>query len=128
MDEEITELVEELDNALAFVQDVELLRNKLEQFTELIEQVLQVIKECSESINKYLDSNKTYVGAYFAARLDQTEISALDIVLDVSILLLDLSPGEALKKTSFTLRAVQVQEALKIRLYCCTKGRSQCLP
>ena len=58
MDEEITELVEELDNALTFVQDVELLRNKLERFTELIEQVLQVIKECSKSINKYLDSNK----------------------------------------------------------------------
>ena len=61
MDEEIKELVEEMDNALTFVQDVELLRNKLERFTELIEQVLQVIKECSESINKYLDSNKAGV-------------------------------------------------------------------
>ena len=55
---------------------------------------------------KYLDSNNTCIAAYFAARLDQPEVSALDIVSDVSILLVDLLPGKGFKRTSSTLRPV----------------------
>ena len=57
MDAEIVELVKEMNDLLHFVDSVEPLRNKPEYFTEIIQQVLKAIKECSESISNYLKSN-----------------------------------------------------------------------
>ena len=54
MDKDIADLVEQMSNILSFVEDTDSLEAKLKNFATCIRSVLQTIKDCSESIHKYL--------------------------------------------------------------------------
>ena len=56
MEKDITDLVEQMSNILSFVEDTEVLKEKLKTHTRSIESVLKMIKECSESIHSYLSA------------------------------------------------------------------------
>ena len=52
-------LVERMNGTLSFVEDVEMLKIKLKNFTNTIELALQEIEECSGFIRSYMSANTT---------------------------------------------------------------------
>ena len=56
MDKGIVALVEKMNNVLSFVEEADTLRNKITSLTDIIQNVLATIKECSTAIYEYLDS------------------------------------------------------------------------
>ena len=59
MDKGIVNLVEKMNDVLAFVEDADTLRNKLTRRNDIIQKILTTIKECSTSIHEYLASSIT---------------------------------------------------------------------
>ena len=57
MDEDVTELVEDMDELLSFVDNVDILKEKLKHFLDTIERILRTIEECCEFIRAYLERN-----------------------------------------------------------------------
>lgn len=57
MDSDIVELVNQMNGVLSFVEDTDHLKAKLENFTQVIEDILQLIGDCCKSISKYLSAN-----------------------------------------------------------------------
>ena len=56
MDKKITELIVDIDDVLSFVEDVEVLKDKLKHFLDTIQQILETIIVCSSLIREYLDA------------------------------------------------------------------------
>ena len=56
MDKKITELIVDIDDVLSFVEDVEVLKDKLKHFLDTIQQILETIIACSSLIREYLDA------------------------------------------------------------------------
>ena len=57
MDAEIVDLIEDINAILSFVEDVNVLKDKLKQFEDTIRQVLDVIRGCCCWIIKYLEAD-----------------------------------------------------------------------
>ena len=57
VDKDIAELVGEMDDILSFVEDVDVLKDKLKRFTSTIEQILLTIDSCCSWVKKYLETN-----------------------------------------------------------------------
>ena len=57
VDKDIAELVGEMDDILSFVEDVDVLKDKLKQFMSTIEQILLTIDLCCSWVKKYLETN-----------------------------------------------------------------------
>ena len=51
------DLVGDIDDILSFVEDVDVLKDKLKRFTSTIEQILLTINKCCAWMKKYLDTN-----------------------------------------------------------------------
>ena len=56
VENDIKELVGQMNNILSFVEDTEVLKEKLNHFSDSIQSILQTIKECSENIHSYLSA------------------------------------------------------------------------
>ena len=56
MENDIEDLVGQMNSILSFVEDTEVLKEKLKHFSDSIQFILQLIKECSESIHSYLST------------------------------------------------------------------------
>jgi len=57
MDKGIIALVEQMNSVLLFVEDVEILKDKLKHFCDTIEQALRTIEQSCTWIRSYLTSN-----------------------------------------------------------------------
>ena len=57
MDKKIVNLMGEIDNTLSFVEEVDVLKDKLKRFTDTIQKILETITACSSSVEDYLDAN-----------------------------------------------------------------------
>ena len=57
VDKDIIELVGDMDDVLSFVEDVDVLKDKLTSFTSTIEQILLTIDSCCSWVKKYLETN-----------------------------------------------------------------------
>ena len=57
MESEIVQLVNDMNDMLSFVEDTDLLRDKLKNFRRTIEEALQGITDCCEAIRKYLNAS-----------------------------------------------------------------------
>jgi len=56
VENDIKDLVGQMNSILSFVEDAEVLKEKLKHFSDSIQSILQMIKECSESIHNYLSA------------------------------------------------------------------------
>ena len=56
VENDIEDLVDQMNNILLFVEDTEVLKEKLKHFSDSIQSILQMIKECSESMHGYLSA------------------------------------------------------------------------
>ena len=56
MDKKIIELIIDVDDILSFVEDVDVLKDKLNHFLDTIQQLLETITACSSLIREYLDA------------------------------------------------------------------------
>ena len=56
MDKKIIELIADIDDILSFVEDMDVLKDKLKHFLDTIQQILQTITSCSSLIREYLDA------------------------------------------------------------------------
>lgn len=59
MDEGVAQLVEIMNETISFVEDLEVLKDKLKHFADTIQEVLILIQACSLSIRTYLDASDT---------------------------------------------------------------------
>ena len=57
MDKEIVGLIVVIDDILSFVEDVDVLKDKLKHFTDTLEQILTTITTCGTCIERYLKAN-----------------------------------------------------------------------
>ena len=57
MDKDIVDLVGDMDDILSFVEDVDVLKDKLKRFTSTIEEILLTIDKCCSWIKKFLETN-----------------------------------------------------------------------
>ena len=58
------DLVGDMDDILSFVEDVDVLKDKLKRFTSTIEQVLLTIDSCCSWVKKYLETNTRGMNLY----------------------------------------------------------------
>ena len=47
----------DIDDILSFVEDVDVLKDKLKGFVDVIQKILETITACSSSIKDYLEAN-----------------------------------------------------------------------
>ena len=52
----IVDLVRQMNGILSFVEDTEVLKAKLESFSDCIQSILRTIEDCSKSIHSYLST------------------------------------------------------------------------
>ena len=64
VDKDIVELVGNMDDVLSFVEDVDVLKDKLKRFTSTIEQILLTIDSCCSWVKKYLEANTPGMNLY----------------------------------------------------------------
>ena len=57
MDKDVVDLVVSMEKMLSFVEDTDSLREKLNQFTDTVNKVLQGIAACSKAIREYIDAS-----------------------------------------------------------------------
>ena len=66
MEKDILRLIRDMDKSLSFVEDIDILKDKLKRFTETIQNVLSIIHDCAVVIRDYLDSDT--IGMAFCLR------------------------------------------------------------
>ena len=57
MDKDVVDLIVSMEKMLSFVEDTDGLREKLNQFTDTVNKVLQGIAACSKAIREYIDAS-----------------------------------------------------------------------
>ena len=57
VDKDIVELVGDMDDVLLFVEDVDVLKDKLKRLTSTIEQILLTIDSCCSWVKRCLETN-----------------------------------------------------------------------
>ena len=69
MDKDIADLVGDIDDILSFVEDVDVLKDKLKRFTSTIEQILSTIDSCCSWVKRYLENNTAGMNLYEVSQL-----------------------------------------------------------